>query len=60
VGEKEVETMPEYKEETGKLDTLTTLSELFRQDTDHSLEYIPTTDSAAWYSTPVSSTMLLF
>ena len=32
IGEKDVETKPEYTEETGKVETVTTLSEMFRED----------------------------
>jgi len=32
VGEKEVESKPEYAEETGQVQTVATLSEIFRQD----------------------------
>ncbi len=32
VGEKEVESKPEYTEETGQVEAVATLSEIFRQD----------------------------
>jgi hypothetical protein len=32
VGEKEVESKPEYTEETGQVETVATLSEIFRQN----------------------------